>query len=133
MTRHITTASNARSRTGSRSAVERGVHRTAGPVARDQDLRIRRIDPDDLGTQRGGPPGDLAFATADVEHAGGAGEVPVDEREDLLLVLGIGPVSELLLPPPGVLLPQGYLAHPAILLGRAQEPAAGAGSRSPRS
>ena len=40
--------------------------------------------------------GELALAAADVEHPRRAGEVLVDEREDLLLVLGVGAVGEVL-------------------------------------
>ena len=41
-----------------------------------------------------GEPGHLALAAADVEHAGGAGEALGGQREDLLLVLGVGAVGE---------------------------------------
>ena len=43
-----------------------------------------------VGAEARGPPGDLALTAPDVEHPGGTGEVPLDEREDLLLVLGVG-------------------------------------------
>jgi hypothetical protein len=51
-------------------------------------------------------PGDLALAGADVEHRCGAGEVRGGQREDLLLVLGVGALGEPVLPPAGVGLPQ---------------------------
>src|SRR5438876_3218472 len=77
----------------------------------DRDLSRRRVDADDLGAQLGDPPGDLALAAPDVEHAGRAGQVLVDEWEELFLVLGVDPVGELLLPPAGVPLPRVGAAH----------------------
>src|SRR5207253_2657494 len=59
------------------------------------------------------PPGDLALTGADVEHPLETVEIPLDDREDLLLVLGIDPVGEPLLPPLRVLFPGIRTTHRA--------------------
>ena len=121
ITRHITTASKAPSGSG---GGRRRPGRKSGPPAAARALRRsaprsgrrRRASPPAAATRRG----DLAFAAADVEHPPRAGEVAFDQREDLLLVLGVGAVGELPLPPAGVLLPQ-RIGHAAIL-ARGQQP-----------
>jgi hypothetical protein len=47
----------------------------------------------------------------------------IDQGQDLILVLGIGAVGELPLPPTGVLFPQQRIGHGVILAGRAAVPA----------
>ena len=54
----------------------------------------------------GEQPADLAVAAADVEHRLEAGQLVRRERQDLLLVLGVGAVGEAVDPPVGVLLPE---------------------------
>ena len=68
MTRHMTTASKAASRNGSRSAM---ASRTTGPPARARATSIwLRVGstPTTVAPERGGPAGELAFAAPDVEH-----------------------------------------------------------------
>ena len=105
-TRHTTTASNAAERNGRRRGRRPGVGgaRRARPGPRRSGPRVGSM-PDHLGAERGDPAGELALTAADVEHPPRPGEVRVDEREDLLLVLGVGAVGEVLLPPPGVSFP----------------------------
>ena len=75
--------------------------------------------PTTVGAERGGPPGEPGLRRTRRRARGGTGEVALDQREDLLLVLGVSAVGELLLPPPGVLFPQRFLrAHRSILAGR---------------
>ena len=52
------------------------------------------------------PARDLAFTGADVEDARRAREALPRERQDLLLVLGVGAVGEAVLPPAGVAFPE---------------------------
>ena len=94
-------------RIAQRHGLGAGAHETgaAGPFPCDRDLGRGRIDADDLGAQIGDPPCNLAFTAPDVEHALRARQVLVDEREELLLVLGIDAVGELVLPPSRVSLP----------------------------
>jgi hypothetical protein len=60
---------------------------------------------------------DLAIATADVEHMPSILELRFCHRQDLLFVLGIGPVGESVDPPVGMILPEvlGLLVHPRRL------------------
>ena len=77
-----------------------GVGRSAGAVLRDGNLAPRRVHTDDTGSPAcHRQTADLALPATDVEHPGRAGEVLGRERQDLLLVLGVGAAGEALLPP----------------------------------
>ena len=93
----MTAASNAPAANGSASAAAGG---------RGRELARRRVDAHDRDAVSGHPPRHLPLAAADVEGEPRRGEVPVDEREDLLLVLGVDAVGEVALPPAGVGLPR---------------------------
>ena len=77
----------------------------AAALTSDGHLRDGRVDTDDVSAQLGDAPRDLAFTTPDIDDARRPGQVLVDQREHLLLVLGIGAVGVPLLPPPRVPLP----------------------------
>src|SRR5262249_21464668 len=82
------------------------VPRAAAAHPSRRHLRRRRVDTHDLGAESGDAPGDLPLPAPEVEDPRRAGEVLVDQRQELLLVLGIGAVGELLLPPAGVPFPR---------------------------
>ncbi len=74
------------------------------------ELRARRVDAGHAANagQAGRHSRELALAAADVEDGGRRrfGEEIDQERDDLLPVLGVGPLGEALLPPGGVDLPE---------------------------
>jgi len=82
-----------------------------GASASHLHLRGRGIDSHDLCTRAGDASGDLPLAAADVEHPARPLQLAGDEREDLVLVLRIGPVGELPLPPWRVALPLQVVLH----------------------
>ena len=93
----------------------------AGPPPRSVavlQLGPGRVEPDDLGPERGEPARRLALAAPDVEDPPAPCEVPVDQRQDLLLVLGVGAVGEPLLPPTRLLFPQRPVVHGPIVSAR---------------
>ena len=95
-----------------RIGVGPGVDGPAAPLASHHHLVPRRVDADDVrGSPGGGQAGHLPLAAADVEHRPGPGQLLGGQRQDLLLVFGIGPGGEPLLPPARLLLPQGVVAH----------------------
>ena len=70
--------------------------RAAAALAGDDDLRRGRVDARRRSTpERGERAGRAGPRRTRRRAPGGAGEVPLDEREDLLLVLGVGAVGEL--------------------------------------
>ena len=102
-----------------------GVERAARPLLGHRDLRPGRIEPDHVGAEADRPTRDLPLPTPDVEHPPDTCEVPIDERKDLLLVLRVGTIGELALPPLRVLLPERRIVHVhrAILTHAATVPA----------
>ena len=91
------TASKLVGRTGSAAASARVGSRP--PAARPRPPRSgprsgRRRPPGATPGPAGGQAAHLPFAAADVEHPAGPGQVLGGQREDLLLVLGVGPVGE---------------------------------------
>ena len=84
-----------------------GEAHTAVTRLRGAELRHRRIDAEDR--TRACPrqsARDLALTGADVEHATEAAQISLDDRQDLFLVLRVGALGELVLPPLGVDLPR---------------------------
>ena len=107
MTRHITTASNDAASTREALRRRRGRYRHRRRVASPRSIWA------DVGST---PTTDIPSAAArratcpsphpTSSTRRGTGEVALDQREDLLLVLGVGTVGELVLPPAGVPLPE---------------------------
>ena len=95
-TRQTTTASNAPSRNGKRVGVRARVRRHRRRArARPRSCAIVGSTPTTSGApSRADEPRDLALTRPDVEHALRAGQALLREREDLLLVLGVGAVGE---------------------------------------
>jgi hypothetical protein len=75
------------------------------------DLGLGRIEPNNLGTKTGDSATDLPFTTTHVQDSPRPVQELLDERKDLLLVLGVGPVGESLLPPRRMLLPERIPGH----------------------
>ena len=81
----------------------------AGPPARSPataDLIPGRVDADHGRTGGRQQPADLTVTAADVEHPVESGQFRSRQRQDLLLVLGVGAGGEAVDPPVGVFLPQ---------------------------
>ena len=83
----------------------------AAALAGDLDLGGGGVEPDDLGAAARHPPGDLTLPASDVEDASRSSEVAGDQREDLILVLGVGAGGELALPPARMTLPLRLVLH----------------------
>ena len=67
--------------------------------------------PTHVGAEARREPADLPVSAADVEHPACAAQLGRRERQDLLLVLGVGTLGEPLDPPVRVGLPQARVAH----------------------
>ena len=96
---------------GERVGARPRVAGTAGAGAGGRELRGCGIEPDHVDTQTGEMARDLTLATAEIEHAGGVREVARHQREDLVLVLGVGAGRELALPPLRVAFPEGFVVR----------------------
>ena len=75
------------------------VPRPAAALRRPCDLRTAGVEADHVDAGGGELPRHLAFAAPDVEHPTRAAQVLHHERDDLLLVLDVGAVGVLPLPP----------------------------------
>lgn len=82
-------------------------------------LRAGGIEADRVKARLDRQPGDLTLAAANVQHTTRLREARLDQREDLLDVLGVGPLGELALPPIGMLVPwvdaKARIVHESIL------------------
>ena len=90
----------------------------AAALPGDRDLRGGGVEAHDLGAAARHAPGDLPLAAADVEDAPCPLEVASDQRQDLILVLGVGAGGELALPPARVTLPLRLVLHVLESSGR---------------
>ncbi len=86
------------------------VRRPARPLARHRDLIPGGVDADRVRAGGRHHPADLTVAAADVEQPVETGQFRSRQRQDLLLVLGIGTGGEAVDPPGSVFLPQ-VVAH----------------------
>src|SRR4029450_7692029 len=105
-TRQATTASKAPSANGRGSGAPRREGGPPPPPAPPPGRAPGGGGPTTAPPRPAPQPGHLPLPRPDVEHPANAGQVLTGEGEDLLLVLGVGPAGEALLPPPGVGLPR---------------------------
>ncbi len=91
--------------------------RATSPLMGDTDLIPGRVDADHVRPAGRQHPADLPVTAADVEDRAGPGQLGRSQRQDLLLVLGVGAIGEAVDPPPGVVFPQ-ISGRVAVLLAR---------------
>ncbi len=85
--------------------------RSTAAMMGDVNLRGGGVDSQRPGPDPGDPPSDLPFAASHVEDTPCPLEMVLDQRENLLLVFGVGSLGKARLPPTCVLFPQGVANH----------------------
>jgi len=102
--------------TGQRLGARSQVDGSATPFPGDLDLSGGGIEAHDLGPSARHSSSNLTLPATDVEDTSCPLEVATDQRQDLILVLRVGPRRELALPPSRMTVPLALVLHVSVLL-----------------